>query len=97
MGESQAKANLDDARILMSGVYNDRLSYKVRFRLNRSFAPTSQDNGSRALDMALIKYKFGKDLKWSVTAGKQSAMVGVMNLKITQFTNISSQTMSTAY
>jgi len=75
-GESQAKANLDDARILMSGEYNDRLSYKVRFRLNRSFAPTSQDNGSRALDMALIKYKFGKDLKWSVTAGKQSAMVG---------------------
>lgn len=75
-GSSQAKANLDDARILMSGDYNDRLSYKVRFRLNRSFAPTSQDNGSRALDMALIKYKFGKDLKWSVTAGKQSAMVG---------------------
>ena len=75
-GASQAKANLDDARILMSGEYNDRLSYKVRFRLNRSFAPTSQDNGSRALDMAYIKYKFGKDLKWSVTAGKQSAMVG---------------------
>jgi len=75
-GSSQAKANLDDARILMSGDYNDRLSYKVRFRLNRSFAPTSQDNGSRALDMALIKYKFGKDLRWSITAGKQSAMVG---------------------
>lgn len=75
-GSSQAKANLDDARILMSGDYNEQLSYKVRFRLNRSFAPTSQDNASRALDIASIKYKFGPDLKWSVTAGKQSAMVG---------------------
>ena len=70
------KVNLDEARILLHGDYNDQLSYRVRFRLNRPFTPTSQDNASRALDMAYIKYKFGKDYKWSVTAGKQSALVG---------------------
>lgn len=73
---SKLNANLDEARILMGGEYNDRLSYKVRFRLNRSFAPTSQDNGSAALDFAFLKYKFGKDNKWAVTLGKQSAVVG---------------------
>ena len=74
--ESKLNANLDEARILIGGDYNDQLSYKVRFRLNRSFAPTSQDNGSAALDFAFMKYKFGKDNKWSVTLGKQSALVG---------------------
>lgn len=78
MGASEAtnKINLDEARILLRGDYNDQLSYRVRFRLNRSFAPTSQDNASRALDMAYLKYKFGKDHKWAITAGKQSALVG---------------------
>ncbi|MFD1770933.1 porin [Sphingobacterium suaedae] len=75
-GERTNKINLDDARILLSGNYTDDLSYKVRFRLNRSFNPTSQDNASRALDMAFIKYKFGRGKKWSITAGKQSALVG---------------------
>lgn len=74
--ERSNKVNLDEARILLHGDYNDQLSYRVRFRLNRPFTPTSQDNASRALDMAYIKYKFGKDYKWSVTAGKQSALVG---------------------
>ncbi|NQD70855.1 hypothetical protein HP439_09010 [Sphingobacterium shayense] len=74
--DSKLNANLDEARILLSGEYNDQLSYKVRFRLNRSFAPTSQDNGSAALDFAFLKYKFGRDNKWAITAGKQSAMVG---------------------
>ncbi|WP_313512087.1 porin [Sphingobacterium sp.] len=74
--DSKVNANLDEARILLGGDYNDQLSYKVRFRLNRSFAPTSQDNGSAALDFAFLKYKFGKDNKWSVTLGKQSAIVG---------------------
>ncbi len=74
--ESRANANLDEARVLMSGDYNDRLSYKVRFRLNRSFAPTTQDNSSAALDFAFLKYKFGRDDKWALTVGKQSAMVG---------------------
>lgn len=74
--ESRLNANLDEARILMSGDYNDQLSYKVRFRLNRSFAPTSQDNSSAALDFAFLKYKFGTDHKWALTVGKQSAMVG---------------------
>lgn len=70
------KASLDEARILMSGDYNDRLSYKVRFRLNQTFAPTLQDNSSAALDFAFIKYQFGSTGKWAMTLGKQSAMVG---------------------
>ncbi len=68
--------NLDDARILLHGEYNDRLSYKIRFRLNRSFAPLGLDNSSQALDYASLEYKFGKQSDWSVTLGKQSAMVG---------------------
>jgi len=69
-------ATLDEARILMSGDYNNRLSYKVRFRLNQSFAPKLQDNSSGALDYAFIKYQLGSDRKWAMTIGKQAAMVG---------------------
>ncbi|WP_156305703.1 porin [Sphingobacterium endophyticum] len=74
--DSKLNANLDDARIMVSGDYNDQFSYRVRFRLNRSFTPTSLDNASAALDFAFLKYKFGKENKWAVTLGKQSAMVG---------------------
>lgn len=74
--DSKLNASLDDARIMVSGDYNDQFSYRVRFRLNRSFAPTSLDNASAALDFAFLKYKFGKENKWAVTLGKQSAMVG---------------------
>lgn len=68
--------NLDDARILLHGDYNDRLSYKVRFRLNRSFSPLGLDNAPQALDFASLEYKFGEKRDWSITLGKQSAMVG---------------------
>ncbi|MHC8950587.1 porin [Sphingobacterium hungaricum] len=70
------RMHLDEARVVLHGDYNDRLSYRVRFRLNSSFGRTSQDNASRALDHAFIRYKFGKQNDWAVTLGKQSAMVG---------------------
>lgn len=73
---ARTRMNLDDIRLLLHGRYNEDLSYKVRFRLNRSFAPTGLDNSSVALDYAYIDYKFGKHRNWSVTLGKQSAMVG---------------------
>ncbi|MGY5253218.1 porin [Sphingobacterium spiritivorum] len=74
--EALSRFNLEEARLLLHGDYNDRLSYKVRFRLNRSFSPLGLDNSSQALDFAFIEYKFGKKRDWSVTLGKQSAMVG---------------------
>ncbi|MGJ1196034.1 porin [Sphingobacterium spiritivorum] len=74
--EALSRFNLEEARLLLHGDYNDRLSYKVRFRLNRSFSPLGLDNSSQALDFASIEYKFGKKRDWSVTLGKQSAMVG---------------------
>lgn len=67
---------LDETRLLFSGNLNQDLSYKVRFKLNKSFGTTSQDNGSKALDYALVKYRFGKQKEWEVTLGKQAAAVG---------------------
>ncbi|WP_316818632.1 porin [Pedobacter nyackensis] len=67
---------LDETRLLMSGHVNPDLSYKVRFRLNRAFNTTSQDNGSRALDYAQVNYQFGKHKEWEVALGKQAAAVG---------------------
>lgn len=67
---------LDEIRVLLSGNLNPDLSYKIRFKLNKSFSTTSQDNGSKALDYALIKYRFGKQKQWEVTLGKQAAAVG---------------------
>lgn len=67
---------LDETRLLLSGHVNLDLSYKVRFRLNRAFATTTQDNGSRALDFAQVNYRFGKQREWEVILGKQAAAVG---------------------
>lgn len=67
---------LDETRLLLSGNVHPDLSYKVRFRLNRSFNTTTQDNGSRALDWAQVNYRFGKQKEWEVILGKQAAMVG---------------------
>ncbi|MFD2742109.1 MULTISPECIES: porin [Sphingobacterium] len=74
--DALARFNLEEARILFHGDYNDRLSYNIRFRLNRSFSQSGLDNSSQALDFAFMKYKFGKNNDWAVTLGKQSAMVG---------------------
>jgi hypothetical protein len=74
--EALTRFNLDEARILFHGEYNDRLSYKIRFRLNRPFAQSGLDNSSQALDFAQVDYKFGKRNDWTISVGKQSAMVG---------------------
>ncbi|MBD1422433.1 porin [Sphingobacterium chuzhouense] len=74
--DAVTRAKMEEIRLHLHGNYNDDLSYKVRLRLNRPFAPNSLDNGSGALDFALIEYKFGKNRNWDVTVGKQSAMVG---------------------
>jgi len=71
-----ANFKLDEARLLFSGHVSPDLSYKVRFRLNRAFTTTSQDNGSRALDYAHVNYRFGKQKKWEIALGKQAAAVG---------------------
>ncbi|NGM63999.1 porin [Sphingobacterium sp. SGR-19] len=74
--DAVTRAKMEEIRIHLHGNYNDHLSYKVRLRLNRPFTQNSLDNGSNALDFALIEYKFGKNRNWDVTIGKQSAMVG---------------------
>ncbi|WP_316839330.1 porin [Pedobacter gandavensis] len=71
-----ASFRLDETRLLLSGHINPDLSYKVRFRLNKSFGTTTQDNGSRALDYAQVNYRFGKQKEWEVILGKQAAAVG---------------------
>ncbi|RQO64895.1 hypothetical protein DBR43_31960 [Pedobacter sp. KBW06] len=74
--EVNAGFKLDEMRLLLHGFIHSDLSYKVRFRLNRSFNTTSQDNGSRALDFAQVNYRFGKQKEWEVILGKQAAAVG---------------------
>lgn len=81
IGENAAKDlnagfKLDEMRLLLHGFINSDLSYKVRFRLNRSFNTTTQDNGSRALDYAQVNYRFGQQKEWEVILGKQAAAVG---------------------
>ncbi|WP_214226433.1 porin [Pedobacter sp. B4-66] len=71
-----ASFRLDETRLLLTGHINPDLSYKVRYRLNRAFSTTSQDNGSRALDFAHVNYRFGKQKEWEVILGKQAAAVG---------------------
>lgn len=74
--DALSRFNLEEARVLFHGEYNDRLSYNIRFRLNRSFSHSGLDNSSQALDFASLRYAFGKKRDWSITLGKQSAMVG---------------------
>lgn len=73
---------LEDARIYLYGNYNKDLSYNVRFRLNRPFTPSSQDNASVALDMAFLTYRFGKDRQWDLRLGKAYAMIGSYEIDI---------------
>lgn len=79
---TSAAFRLEDARIYMYGNYNKDLSYNVRFRLNRPFTPTSQDNASVALDMAFLTYRFGKDRQWDLRLGKAYAMIGSYEIDI---------------
>lgn len=67
---------LQDARIDIRGNGNKNIDYRIRFKLNRNFSPQSQDNGSLGLDYAYIDYKFGKNLQWKATIGKQLNNLG---------------------
>ena len=72
----RAYLNVDEARVGLMGAYGDRLSYFVRFRLNRPMTPDDVDNASRALDFAFLTYQIGERRQWEVTLGKQVAQVG---------------------
>ncbi|PGH37927.1 MAG: hypothetical protein CRN43_18300, partial [Candidatus Nephrothrix sp. EaCA] len=52
------------------------LSFRVRFRLNRSLTPRSSDNSSGGMDHAAVNWNFGKRQQWSLNVGKQSASLG---------------------
>lgn len=75
-GQSQGGVRLNEGRIELRGNLLSRLGYRVRFRLNRPLAPTSQDNASSSIDHFSATYSFGRTEAWSLTVGKQSAMVG---------------------
>ncbi|GGK89285.1 hypothetical protein GCM10011405_41310 [Rufibacter glacialis] len=67
---------MNEARIELTGDIIQDLSFRIRYRLNRSFAPNSLDNAPSAVDHANITYRFGNEKKWHLTAGKQAANVG---------------------
>lgn len=73
---SSSHFQIDNARLNVQGDYNKDLSYRVRFRLNRPFSPTSEDNASAALDYAFLTYRFGKNRQWQTTIGKQLSVMG---------------------
>jgi hypothetical protein len=75
--QGQAAFRLNEARFEVRGDLLPQLSYRVRFRLNQLAAPRNTlDNAPGSLDIADATYRFGRDLKWNLTAGKQAAMVG---------------------
>ncbi|MEB3004389.1 porin [Capnocytophaga sp. G2] len=73
---SSSHFQIDNARLNFQGDYNEDLSYRVRFRLNRPLSPTSQDNASVGLDYAYLSYRFGKQKRWEAMVGKQLSAMG---------------------
>jgi hypothetical protein len=73
---------LEEARLNFQGAINEDISYRVRFRLNRTNAQNSLENSSAALDYMYLEYKFGKNRNWKATLGKQYAMMGSYELVI---------------
>ena len=73
---NQAKVKLNEARIELRGDITPDLSFRVRYRLYRSFAANSFDNSPGALDHANVTYRFGNQKRWHLTAGKQAANAG---------------------
>lgn len=67
---------MNESRIELKGDITPDLSFRVRYRLNRSYAPNSLDNAPSAVDHANVTYRFGNEKKWHLTAGKQAANVG---------------------
>ncbi|PKV63517.1 phosphate-selective porin O/P [Pontibacter ramchanderi] len=74
--ENQGAIRLNESRLELRGDLTPELSFRVRYRLNRGFAPNSLDNAPGAIDHANVTYRFGNEKKWHLTAGKQSASVG---------------------
>ena len=70
------------AQFNIQGDYNQNLSYRIRFKLNRSFSPTSLDNASLGMDFAYLTYSFGNRRQWEARVGKQYVMVGSYELDI---------------
>ena len=75
-GDEQASLKMNEARIEVNGSATPNLSYRVRYRLNEPQLPNSLDNAPTSLDLALVEYGFGPSAKYSLTVGKQAAMVG---------------------
>lgn len=75
-GDAQSRLKLNEARFEVMGTIVPDLDFRVRWRINQSHNPKSQDNSPGSLDIASVNYKFGKDKKWSINAGKQAAYVG---------------------
>jgi len=75
-GETQSRIKMNEARFEVLGTIVPDLDFRVRWRINQSHNPKSQDNSPGSLDIASVNYKFGKDKKWSINAGKQAAYVG---------------------
>jgi hypothetical protein len=74
--DSQARVAQNEIRLESLADLTPHLSYRVRYRLNRSHAQKSLDNAPGSLDIAYVQYRFGNKLKWDLTVGKQAAMVG---------------------
>lgn len=74
--EEASHLRLDESRFELLGDINERVSFRFRYRMNRSHAHTDLDNAPGSLDIASLQYKFGKDNKWQLTVGKQAAEVG---------------------
>ena len=75
-GDDQSSIKMNEARFEVLGNLTSDLDFRIRYRLNRSQAPRSQDNSAGSIDHANVTYKFGKGRKWSITAGKQAAYIG---------------------
>ncbi|WP_266205931.1 porin [Pontibacter kalidii] len=73
---NQASIKLNEARIELKGDITQDLSFRIRYRLYRSFEANSLDNAPSAVDHASVTYRFGQEKKWHLTAGKQAANVG---------------------
>lgn len=75
-GDEQSRIKMNEARFEVLGTIVPDLDFRVRWRINQSHNPKSQDNSPGSLDIASVNYKFGKDKKWSINVGKQAAFVG---------------------
>ncbi|MEN9684720.1 MAG: hypothetical protein RLZZ28_506 [Bacteroidota bacterium] len=69
----QASATLPESRFEVMGKIVPNLEYRIRYRLNGNFNGNSLDNTPGSLDIAYINYRFGKENKFTLTAGKQAA------------------------